>query len=408
VSAIPARRRRRKIAAIVTSGLAAMLLPGGLAIGTTSLLNQSGGNSVTNGATLEVPITPAELLVITNSRNEVATLAIFALAPRGKGGTIISIPVGASADVAKGVASRRLADSYVTGGLAAVKTDVENLLNISIDLADDLTVDEVTTLLAPMGAQPATLSQPMFNTAADGKTVTVLNAGSLNVTSAQVAVGLASSQTGIPEATRLAQVKVLWGSVARAGVAQISSSTSEPTNTATTVSLTSVDFFSQLMDGEIDVWQLSATLITDAVRNPNNIDLYSIDEAEVLMVMASVLPSALTLTSNNIAVMLDVPFSSTSVTQEAVTRLAFLGANVVLIRHIPDVALERTVAYVNNSLARTEVEQFSSLLGSIEIKGEKNVIAGVNARIVLGNDFVAFLGSGTSSAASTTTPAEPQ
>jgi hypothetical protein len=227
-----------------------------------------------------------------------------------------------------------------------------------------------------------------------------------------LAAGLASSQTGTPESARLPQVKALWNSIARAGVAtptdQVvgSSSSISPLDASAFTSTTA--FVQALLLGEIDVWQFSSTLFTDAVRNPNQVDLYGLDGGEVLMVMASVVPSALTVTSANVAVMVDIPFASSSVAKEVVTRLAYLGANVVLIRQSPDLATERTTVYYNDSIARTEAESYPTLLGPLEFTESKDVISGVNLRIVLGNDFVAFLGQGSATSTSTTSTTEPK
>jgi hypothetical protein len=208
----------------------------------------------------------------------------------------------------------------------------------------------------------------------------------------------------------LPQVKALWNAVARGGVAVAATNdtTSSVAQDADSSSLlaqltTSQQFFTALFSGEVDVWQFGSTLLTDAQRNPNNLDLYSLDGGEVLMVMASVAPGALNLTSNNIAVMVDVPFNSTSFAREAVTRLAFLGANVVLVRQIADLPTERTTVYFNDPLAKSEGETFVDLLGPLEFQESADVISGVNLRIVLGNDFVAFLGAGAPSTLSTTT-----
>jgi hypothetical protein len=150
------------------------------------------------------------------------------------------------------------------------------------------------------------------------------------------------------------------------------------------------------------VWQLSATLVTDAKRNPSNVDLYELDGGEALMVMASVVPSALSLASDAISVMVDVPFTSTSIAREAVTRLAYLGANVILVRQITDTPAERTVVYYSDELAKTEGEAYSSTLGTLEFKQAPQTISGVNLQVVLGNDFVAFLGSGGTTTTTTT------
>jgi hypothetical protein len=167
---------------------------------------------------------------------------------------------------------------------------------------------------------------------------------------------------------------------------------------------TTQSYFEALLRGEIDVWQFTATVLADAQRNPANIDLYSLDGGEILMVMASVLPGSLSLTSNGIAVMVDVPFGSTAIAREAVTRLAYMGANVVLVRQVNDLPVERTVAYYNDDLARGEAETFATLLGPLEYVSTIDVVTGVNLRIVLGNDFVAFLGNGATAATTTTEP----
>lgn len=414
MSAIPARRRRRMIAAIVTSALSAVALPGGLVLGANSLLNDSGGNNVEAKATAEIPLTLVELLAVTNSRNELASLALLSVTPEGKGGTIVSIPVGSATDAAAGEVAMRLGDAYAQGAVDALRFEVESLLNITINVVDDVTSSELAVLINTIGMQPVTLPQPVVDTDVEGVAQTVLEAGASTVSPVNIAAGLAASQANIPESTRLPQVKALWNAVARGGVSvsatvgATSTSVQDADASAAPVPMTtSQQFFNSLFSGEIDVWQLGSTLLTDAQRNPNNLDLYALDGGEVLMVMASVAPGALNLTSNNIAVMVDVPFNNTLFAREAVTRLAFLGANVVLVRQISDLPTERTTVYFNDPLAKSEGETFVDLLGPLEMRESADVISGVNLRIVLGNDFVAFLGAGAPSTMSTTTT-EPQ
>jgi hypothetical protein len=316
------------------------------------------------------------------------------------------------ADVAKTEQPRRIADSYATGGLLALETDVENLMNITVDFSDDVTAAEFAALLTTVGTQPVVLQQPVTDTGVDGTAIVVLESGSSTATPELLAAGLASSQTGTPESARLPQVKALWNSIARAGVATPTDGTAGTTSSVlpldASVFTSTTTFVQALLSGEIDVWQFSSTLFTDAVRNPNRLDLYGLDGGEVLMVMASVVPSALTVTTANVAVMVDIPFASAVVAKEVVTRLAFLGANVVLIRQSPDLATERTTVYYNDSIAKTEAEAYPTLLGPLEFTESKDVISGVNLRIVLGNDFVAFLGQGSTTSTSTTSTTEPK
>lgn len=405
MTAIPARRRRRLVAAVVTSVLSLICLPTGLVVGVNALLNESGGNNVDQVAALEIPTTPVEMLAVMNSRNEVASLALLALAPGGKGGTIVSVPVGAAADVAKDEAPRRIADSFATGGVYGLKADVENLLNITIDTADDVTALELTDLLAAVGDQAVTLAKPVFDSAVNGAAKTVVDAGSMTLTPAQIASALASSQSGIPEWERLPQVKELWMAISRAG-AGTPASTPGVTTTIPTVTDPPIDtkgYLAGLLAGRVDVWQFSAQLITDAQRNPNNQDLYVLNGGEVQMVMASVAPSTLTLASDSLTVMVDVPFSNTNIALEAVTRLAYLGANVAMVRQTSDAPVAQTLVYYTEEIARTEAEAYSSLLGPLQFSIGTQMVAGVNIRVVLGNDFVSFLSGGGATTTTTST-----
>ena len=89
MTAIPARRRRRLVAAVITSVLTVVSLPGGLVLGANMLLNDSGGQNVETEALIRIPSTPVHLVAVTNSRNELASLALFAIAPGLQGGTIL-------------------------------------------------------------------------------------------------------------------------------------------------------------------------------------------------------------------------------------------------------------------------------------------------------------------------------
>lgn len=407
MTAIPARRKRRMMAAVVSSVLTVIALPSGIVVGANSLLNASGGNEVDQGTVVDIPQTKVTMLAVVNANKELASLALLAIAPGGAGGTIVSVPVGAAADVAKGEAPSRLADAYTEGGLDALRFDVENLFNITLDFADDVNAAELAALLTPVGTQPLTLAQPVFGSDATNKPVVVLPMETTTVTAVQIADGLAAIQKGVPESTRLQQVKALWTSVARAGVATAIATTESSSTSSLPVMPdlpTTQSYFQALLGGEVDVWQFTPTALTDAQRNPANIDLYSLDGGEIVMVMASVSPSSLTLISNNIAVMVDVPFASTAIAREAVTRLSYMGANVVLVRQVSDLPVERTLVYFNDELAQSEAETFTTLLGALEYVPTIDVVTGVNLRIVLGNDFVAFLGSGASSATTTTEP----
>lgn len=413
MSAIPARRRRRAMAAAVTGALALAVLPAGVVVGSTKLLNEKGGNSVDDSPTTRIPVTPAAMLAVTNSRNEAASLAIIALDPSGKGGSIVSIPVGANAEIPKIGTIHRIGDSYVTGGLAALRADVEGLLNVSFNLADDLTGAELAAVIGSIGNRDVNLPAPVLDTAADDVSVQVVPAGQQSLSPLQIATSLASSQVGVAESTRLPNVKELWTAIA--GAAKTSSAANGSTTTVDTSAYSTADeptdmmgYLEALLQGRVQVWQLSATLLTDAARNPNNADLYELDGGEAIMVMASVAPSAIALVSNSIAVMIDSPFDDPQLVRQAVLRLAYVGANVVVVRTIDAPPLKETQVFYSDDAIRNDVQGYTTLMGEMQFNSTSEVIEGVNARIVLGEDFRTFIGSpGGQTIATTTTSTVP-
>lgn len=399
MTAIAARRKRRLIAAVATSMLSLVSLPSGLVLGTNLLLNDSGGQNVETDDLIRVPDTPTHLVGIVGTNNELASLVVIAMSPQGRGGTVVSVPVGAMADVAEGEPQRRIADSFVTGGVDGLRVDVENALNIAVDSASVHTASEISAAFAMVGELSVTMPQALVDTGVDGEEVIIAEEGVVTMSIDRAAAGLAAIRVGFDELTRLEPVKALWEAIADAAVV---TSPDEGNPEATTTSsiapevefgepITLATIAERLLAGRVDVWQFVAQRVTDPQRNPEGMDMYALDDSEILMVMASVAPSALRVFSSNLAVMVDVPFNDSRSTQEAVTRLAYAGANVVLIRHVADEASDRTVAYVNDSIARTEVETYSDLIGPLEVVETIERIDGVNVRLVLGGDFLDFI-----------------
>lgn len=408
------------MAAVVTGLVGLVMLPSGLVVGANSLLNETGGNSVDDSSATKIPVTPTALVAVTNTRNEVASLAMLALDPSGRGGSIVSIPVGANAEIPKSGTIHRIADAYATGGIDALRADVEGLLNVSFNLVDDVDAAELGVYLQGFGDRPANLPAPVLDSAADGATVPVLDAGSATLSPQQIATGLASSLTGVPESTRLATVKELWTAVASgagtaAGVPGTSQDTvaapaSGPAATAPVATAAPgaeptdlFGYFGALQQGRVQVWQFSSVLITDPTRNPGNLDLYEIDGGEVIMVMASVAPSAIALVSNSIAIMIDTPYDDSALVREAVLRLAYVGANVAVVRTVNEVPTKETTVFYTESIVRSDIEGYSSLLGTMSFVRTDETIEGVNARIVLGEDFRTFIGSPAGRTIATTT-----
>lgn len=391
MTAIPSRRHNRTVAAFLCGLLGMVLLPSGLALAANSLLHSTDGDSVDTKNIIKIPSTPAALLAVVDGNGFVASLQMIALAPGGRGGTIVSIPVGAASVVTSSEAPRRLGDAFLLNGLDGLTTDVEGLLNVTFTTKAAVTEAEMAAMLGGDRAVNVEIDRAV-NTLLPTGIQEILPAGKHTLTSAQVAGILASNQAGAPESDRLPIIKSLWVGVAGAGL-NTTTTTSEVAGTATTLvpALTVQEFLQRTLTGEVQVWQFAANAIPQGDLNPTNSDMYALDKAEVIMVVASVAPSSVSSLYAAINVQIDSAFTDATITREAVLRLSMLGVNVVLVREVPGEPAVETVVQYNDDPVRAEVESYSSIFGPLTPKQVSQQVEGVDARIVLGTNFRDFI-----------------
>lgn len=391
MTAIPSRRHNRTVAAFLCGLLGMVMLPSGLALAANSLLHSTDGDSVDTKNVMKIPSTPAALLAVVDGNGFVASLQMIALAPGGRGGTIVSIPVGAASVVTVGEAPRRLGDAFLLNGIDGLTTDVEGLLNVTFTAKAAVTEVEMAAMIAGERDVNVEIDRAV-NTLLPTGIQEILPAGKHTLTSAQVAGILASNQAGAPESDRLPIIKSLWVGIAGAGL-NIATTTSEVVGTATTLApaLTVQDFLQRTLTGEVQVWQFAANAIPEGELNPTNSDMYALDKAEVIMVVASVAPSSVSSLYATINVQIDSAFTDATITREAVLRLSILGVNVVLVREVTGEPVAETVVQYSDDPVRAEVESYSSIFGPLTPKRVTQQVEGVDARIVLGTNFRDFI-----------------
>ncbi len=403
MTAIPSRRHNRTVAAFLCGLLGMVMLPSGLALAANSLLHSTDGDSVDTKNIIKIPSTPAALLAVVDGNGFVASLQMIALAPGGRGGTIVSIPVGAASVVAPGEAPRRLGDAFLLNGIDGLTSDVEGLLNVTFTAKAAVTEAELAAML--VGERDVNVEiDRAVNTLLPTGIQEILPAGKHTLTSAQVASILASNQAGAPESDRLPIIKSLWVGIAGAGL-NIATTPSEVGVTVTTLApaLTVQDFLQRTLTGEVQVWQFAANAIPEGELNPTNSDMYALDKAEVIMVVASVAPSSVSSLYATINVQIDSAFTDATITREAVLRLSILGVNVVLVREVTGEPVAETVVQYSDDPVRTEVESYSSIFGPLSPKRVTQQVEGVDARIVLGTNFRDFIAGQPSGGGITTT-----
>jgi hypothetical protein len=416
------------LAALACGVASACLLPIGGVIAARSLLNSSGGKRVDDSGALLIPATPAALLATVNDINQVTSLTAFVLAPSGVGGTIISLPVGTRAEAIGGQAPHRVGDTYPQAGVEGMLLEVEGSLDVTFSVVGAVVRNDLAGVLNILPPIPVNFETPVVNTAmvmpdpttTTATTTTTTNksrssrstettlppqptavdtelfpAGEQTLTGDQASLLLYAQRSGEPEFDRLAHIKAMWNGVASAVGTGLSAEVAQ--FDAALVGVETPNeigaFMRRMFGGPIQVWQLSAQPLVGA-DNPLGADLYALDRFEVLMIMASVAPSSLSIANDTLAVQVDNPFNDANVTHAIVERLSYLNVTVALIRNLTVSPQQKTVIKTTTLIA-DELKKIGldGVVGPISYGKWKDPVQGIGAQIILGQDFVDFLAS---------------
>jgi hypothetical protein len=139
---------------------------------------------------------------------------------------------------------------------------------------------------------------------------------------------------------------------------------------------------------------LSAAPILDTKTNPQRADLYSLDRAEVVMVFASVAPSALSGGDVALSVLIDSPFNDPVVSRAAVAAILDAGFGVAVMREISAQEATVTVVAGDPEVAEALSALLAGTLGELETREWAAKITGVDAAITLGTSFADLVRNG--------------
>jgi hypothetical protein len=158
--------------------------------------------------------------------------------------------------------------------------------------------------------------------------------------------------------------------------------------------------------GPIQVWQLSAQPLSCA-DNPAGLDLYALDKFEVLMILANVAPSSLSLPTGSLTVQIDSSFNDPNITHDVVERLNYIGLSVALIRELEGEVKQQTqVRYSDQAIVDVGKAGLESVLGNIKFMKKKQPVQGISAQIVIGKDFMDFITANPELPSTTVAPSE--
>ena len=390
------QQRRRQTMLNFGAGLIVLaLLPVTGVIAWRAIRDSNAAQGVISLPSRAVPMTPTAIFAVTDEENFLTSLTVMALTPQGAGGTVMVIPVGALVGGRPVGKPRRLADVYGSDGVEALKNAVEAMTNSQIEQITVNGVDGTAELLARVGTVNATFSTDVTDTESEISDV-IAEKGSVDLTPMEMSAVLAARDISVDEAGRYPSIKATWEGISAAvgsgrpgavpAVVIPDVGAQSPADMPA--------FMSALFAGPINIWQIDTERIIDAERNPKDIDVYRYNAGEVVMVMASVAPSAMVAVLPTLTVQVDSPFDDSTVTQDAVFRILYMGTNVVLVRVVASVPPPVTIIKYSDEMDRAIAEPLTTMLGDVVFEKATERVDGVDIQIVLGDSFVTFMSDG--------------
>ena len=370
------------------------MLPLGGVVAWNQLLDSRSSTAVTVNA-ISIPDTPAALVAALGEGGQLSHVFVATMDASGVGGTLVLLPIGAatetiaadSTDTTEAAAKlpRRLAEVYATDGLGGLANEVQGLLDLSFVAVGALSRAELIDVLAPLGGVDVLLDRDVVTVAVDGTPTKLASAGETSYPIDRLVDILLARRPNEKESERFARHREVWNGVVKRVGAGLDL---PPQVDMTPAGLADAsNFMRRVLGGAIQVWQLAAAPVLDKTINPKRLDMYSLDRAEVVMVFASVAPSALAGSDLPITVMIDSPFNDPVVSRAAVSALLEAGIGVGVMREVSAREQPATVIEADNEVADALSKLLTKGFVSVDSRDWGAPVVGIDAAITLGADF---------------------
>jgi hypothetical protein len=385
-----------------------------LAVAATHTLSDSTvGEIVTPTPIDNLPDTPAALVAAVDENGQVASLAVFAGAPSGQGGTVIVLPAGAAVSAPGSATKVRLASRYTAGdaGLAELSRSVEQLLGVT--LGGTMVVDEaeLSALLDEYGPFPTDLPGPVSDSVAGGPPEPVFEAGPRELSAADAARLLTAVPVAESEVVRYPAMETVWRSIAAAssegaeGDSADGDGADPPAEAQAEDDDAAAGIVRRTLAGPVEVRALSAVPVFDLAANPDELDLLDVDGGEILELVARVLPGAASPVASGLRVKLVDATGRPDAIQDAIPLLSYLGVAIIWIDDGPQEPT--TVVGYRNPDDVTLFQELESLFGPAQLVPVERPIEGIDATITLGETFPGFPAEDSPVSVATTVPTSP-
>ncbi|MFM7392028.1 MAG: hypothetical protein ACKO2R_06200 [Actinomycetota bacterium] len=391
-------KRVRALRIAIASGVAsALVLPLGVTLAWNQLLDSRASTAIVTSA-VAIPDTPAALVAGLGEGGQLSHLFVATLDASGVGGTVVLLPIGAATEVEAPTADdataestvavpKRLAEVYATDGLGGLANEVQGLLDVSFVAVGALGRVELINVLAPLGGVDVLLDRDVVTVAVDGTPTRLASAGESSYPIDRLVDIVLARRPNERESERFARHREVWNGIVKRVGAGVDLPPEVDTTTAGLADAS--NFMQRVLGGALQVWQLSAAPVLDKTANPKRQDMYALDRPEVVMVFASVAPSAMSGGDYPLTVMIDSAFNDPLVSRAAVAALLDAGIGVGVMREVSAQEQANTVIEADDEVANALQALLAGALGPIEKGAWRSPVAGIDAAITLGADFVA-------------------
>ena len=402
MTSLAGRRRRNTMLALGAGLIAAIAAPTLVYVGANAITNSKAGKNALANAPLEesFPQTPTAMLATVSDTNELTSVTVLVLAPDAnesasvydqRGGSIVSVPI--NVDSGSGGQLLSLHDAYALGGQAELLVDLQSAVNLTIDFGAVMKRDEVAAFLTGLPSVQANLPTDVL-----GADETALFAkGDNTLNSTQIAQILTSKSPTQGERPRQANIEAVWSGIASAigaGRQGLTLSASSPTTFAETAT--------RLMSGSVAARGLVARSL-DSARNPEGLDVESLDLPDTILVFASIAPAQMSRPASGLTFRIEAPPGFDQQVRKTIGVLLSFGGNVVSVDLSADPKPDTKFLIYDASLAAAESTD-NPIFGKISVETPKIRLGSIDETILLGTTYLKGVDLSAPDATSTTIP----
>ena len=392
------RRRRSTLFGGAGALVGAVVIIVTAAFGALTLADSQAGRDAGAGLVeIALPDTTTALMVAVDQGGAPTSLAVLVIAPDGRGGSVVPVPVEAS-DVVADLSLRiedllPLWETWEIAGVNEFGVQSSEVLGLVFDVIEVVDAEQLAGLLERFGSIEIEASgiddEVMEAVGLEPGGPVVLDAD------AAAAVLTASRSSVADRGEYMALVDAIWDAFGE----QVGPGFSAPGDDG--AEATSLDpLMDRLTAGPIGV-RSPLFRVPERIDNPRQVDAVILDDAELALIFGQIAPARVTAPNPSFNFRVESNFSdeqlapygvnNADLAREVIEILLFLQSNVISVQTSDTGAPRTTVGLVARDAAvETLTDNWSVVFGAIDLQPTAEVIAQVDVTVVLGEEYLEF------------------